>query len=167
MNALAYFKLYMFRKYLIPGLCFSLSLASCTRLEVFEKNTVIPQYKWDSNFACSGILNIADTSSYYNMYIVLRHTDAYAYNNIWLNVIMATKKDTVVNQKLDISLATDATGWEGVGMNDIWEQRKRISARPFRFKEKTDYQFTLTHLMRDNPLSGVMSAGIRIEKAGF
>ena len=140
---------------------------SCKQLDVFENNTSIPNYKWQNNFNATGQLAIADTSSFYNVYIVLRHTDAYKYNNIWLNVKVHSKTDTIVNQKLDIGLATDATGWEGIAMNDIWEIRKKISAAPFKFSKKDSYQYSLTQLMRDNPLLNVLSAGIRIEKVSF
>ncbi len=140
---------------------------SCKQIAVFEKNTPIPNYKWQNNFNATGQLTIADTSSFYNVYIVLRHTDAYKYNNIWLNVNVYCTTDTIVNQKLDISLATDATGWEGIAMNDIWEVRKKITAAPFKFSKKDSYQYSLTQLMRDNPLLNVLSAGIRIEKVSF
>lgn len=144
-----------------------IAFISCKQLDVYEKSTTIPQYQWQSNFKATGEVSIADTATAYNMYIVLRHTDAYKYNNIWLNVSVQAKADTVVNQKLDINLATDATGWEGVAMNDIWEVRKRITAVPFKFKQKTNYQFSIAQVMRDNPLLNIMSAGIRVEKAKF
>jgi gliding motility-associated lipoprotein GldH len=144
-----------------------IAFSSCKQLDVFEKNTPIPKYQWQNSFNATGELAIADTSSLYNIYIVLRHTDAYKYNNIWLNVNFQSKTDTIINQKLDINLATDATGWEGVAMNDIWEVRKRITAIPFKFKKKENYRYSLTQVMRDNPLLHVMSAGIRVEKANF
>ena len=52
-------------------------------------------------------------------------------------------------------------------MNDIWEIRKKITAAPFKFTKKDSYQYSLTQLMRDNPLLNVLSAGIRIEKVSF
>jgi gliding motility-associated lipoprotein GldH len=157
-------------KFRISHVVYSLLLiafSSCKHLDVFEKNTPIPKHQWQNNFNATGALDIADTSSLYNIYIVLRHTDSYKYNNIWLNVNVQSKTDTIINQKLDISLATDAIGWEGVAMSDIWEVRKKITAVPFKFRQKDAYQYSLTQLMRDNPLLHVMSAGIRIEKANF
>ena len=145
----------------------SFALTSCKQIDVFEKNTPIPKYRWQNNFKATGELAISDTSSFYNIYIVLRHTDAYKYNNIWLNVNVQSKTQTIINQKLDIALAADATGWEGIAMNDIWEVRKRITAIPFKFTKKDNYQYSLTQLMRDNPLLHVMSVGIRVEKAIF
>jgi gliding motility-associated lipoprotein GldH len=158
---------YKMKLFFIVNCLLLIAFSSCKQLDVFEKNTPIPKYQWQNSFNATGELAIADTSSLYNIYIVLRHTDAYKYNNIWLNVNFQSKTDTIINQKLDINLATDATGWEGVAMNDIWEVRKRITAIPFKFKKKENYRYSLTQVMRDNPLLHVMSAGIRVEKANF
>ena len=141
--------------------------ASCRQLDIFEKNTNIPGMKWQNNFTVTGTFNITDTASLYNIYIVLRHTDSYKYNNIWLNAGIQAPGDSMQLQKVNLPLANDATGWEGTGMNDIWEVRKLILAepKPF-FKKQGLYTFSISQIMRDNPLENVMSAGMRIEKAG-
>jgi gliding motility-associated lipoprotein GldH len=139
--------------------------ASCRQLDIFEKNTNIPGMKWQNNFTATGTFNITDTASLYNIYIVLRHTDGYKYNNIWLNAGIQAPGDSMQLQKINLTLANDATGWEGTGMNDIWEVRKLISAEPKPFFRKAGiYTFSISQIMRDNPLENVMSAGMRIEK---
>lgn len=153
---------------ILPGLIIFILVAilffSCRQIDVFEKNTAIPNYQWSSGYAASGKFEIADTLSAYNLYIVLRHTDAYQYNNIWLNVGLQSPGDTMFNQKLDLELGSDAGGWEGSGMNDIWEIRKLLNNEPRRFRKNGEYIFNIKQVMRDNPLEHVMSAGLRIEK---
>ena len=149
---------------IMAGICCSILLTSCRQADVFEKNTTIPGHKWKSDFAASGSFIIDDTSAY-NLYIVLRHTDSYPYNNIWLNVGLQPPGDTMQFQKLDITLGTDADGWEGSGMNDIWEIRKIINNQPRRFRKSGAYRFSIRHIMRNDPLPSVMSAGLRVEKA--
>lgn len=143
----------------------SLLLASCRQIEVFEKNTPFPKYEWKRDFAATGSFKITDTSSSYNIYIILRHTDSYPYNNIWINVGLQPPGDTMYFQKLDLTLGNDANGWEGSGMNDIWEVRKIINGPPRRFRKSGEYRFNIKHIMRNEPLPSVMSAGLRIEKA--
>jgi gliding motility-associated lipoprotein GldH len=155
---------------IVPGLLFALFSAlfifsACRQIDIFEKNTSIPQYAWSSGVAAEGTFNIKDTAAAYNLSIVLRHTDAYAYNNIWLNVGLQSPGDTMFYQKIDLSLGSDAGGWEGTGMNDIWEVRKLLNGRPRRFKKNGEYKFRILHIMRDEPLKNVMSAGLRVEKA--
>lgn len=142
----------------------SLFLVSCKQIDVFEKNTVIPKYEWKSDFKVSGSFTISDTISAYSIYLVLRHTDAYKYNNIWLNIGLQPPGDSLQKQKVDIKLGDDANGWEGTGMNDIWEVRKLLNGEPRRFKKPGYYYFEITQIMRDNPLPEMMSAGLRIEK---
>ena len=141
------------------------SLVACNQVDVFEKDIPVPGQKWKMGQELSGSFRISDTLSAYNIYIVLRHTDAYNYNNIWLNVGLQSPGDSMYRQKLDLSLGSDATGWEGTGMNDIWEVRKRLTGRPQRFRRAGDYRFTISQAMRDDPLEHIMSAGIRVEKA--
>jgi len=139
-------------------------LLSCRQIDVYEKNTPISNYQWQSSFAATGSFTIEDTTAFYNVSIVLRHTDAYAYNNIWLNVGLQSPGDSLYFQKIDLLLGSDATGWEGTGMNDIWEVRKLLNGQARRFKKAGTYQFEILQLMRDEPLKHIMSAGVRVEK---
>jgi gliding motility-associated lipoprotein GldH len=137
------------------------SLNACNQIELFEKNTPIPNLKWQNNFNATGVFNITDTTSLYNVFVVLRHTDAYTYNNIWLNIGLQAPGDSMKKQKINLTLGSDAQGWEGVGMNDIWEVRKPIARLPLK---KGDYNFSIAQTMRDNPLQNIMSVGLRLEK---
>jgi gliding motility-associated lipoprotein GldH len=150
----------LWTKFIIVSILVSY-LTSCNQIELFEKNTPIPNLKWQNNFNATGVFIITDTTSLYNVFVVLRHTDAYAYNNIWLNIGLQAPDDTMKTQKINLTLGSDAQGWEGLGMNDIWEVRKPIARMPLR---SGNYNFTITQTMRDNPLQHVMSVGLRLEK---
>lgn len=150
--------------YYLCSMFYVLFLISCSQVEVFEKNTIIPKQQWKSEFMAKGSVVIKDTSFFYNIYIVLRHTDAYKYNNIWLNIGLQPPGDSIHYQQTDLLLGDDANGWHGIGMNDIWEIRKLINAVPVRFKNPGTYYFAIGHVMRDDPLHHIMSVGLRIEK---
>ena len=158
------FKRRPFITYLTTASVCCLLLFSCTHTDVFEKNTTIPRYEWKSSFEIKGNFSITDTAAAYNTYIVLRHTDAYKYNNIWLNLGIQPPGDTIHYQKIDVTLATDATGWSGSGMNDIWEVRQLLFREAMRFKNPGTYTYSIAQIMRDDPLPAVMGAGIRLEK---
>jgi gliding motility-associated lipoprotein GldH len=100
----------------------------------------------------------------YNIYVTLRHTHAYNYNNIWLNVNYQLPGDTLKQQRVDIPLADNNKGWLGTGMDDIYEVRRLITPQPYRFKNSGECTFTLEQIMRESPLKYVMNAGIRVEK---
>lgn len=149
---------------LFLSVTYFLSFNSCTQIEVFEKDTSIPAYEWRTNFSAKGDFVITDSISPYNIYLVLRHTDAYKYNNIWLNIGLQPPGDTMHIQRVNVILGDDANGWEGTGMNDIWEVRKLLNGDARRFKQPGKYRFSISQIMRDDPLLYVMSAGLRIEK---
>ncbi len=141
-----------------------ISLTACTHLDVFEKTIVIPDQKWFYNNKPEFSFNITDTTISYNIFIVLRHTDAYEYNNMWVRLGSKAPGDSFHFQNLDLTLGTDAKGWEGVGMDDIFDVRKTLTPGPVAFKMKGTYTFTIAHIMRENPLKYILNVGIRVEK---
>ena len=142
----------------------ALLLTSCQTIDVFEKNVAFAKHEWNNAYKPEISFEITDTISYYNIYVVLRHTDAYRYKNMWLNVYTQVPGDTIINQRLDLLLATDDKGWLGSGMDDIYEHRIRITQQPQRLARKGVYKFRLEQIMREDPLENVMNAGIRVEK---
>jgi gliding motility-associated lipoprotein GldH len=145
---------------LITTIC----LIGCSKIDVFEKTVAIPEQKWFNTYSPSFSFDIKDTSALYNIYIVIRHTDAYKFNNVWLKLDMQFPGDSVRSKRLDITLGSDATGWEGTGMDDIFEYRKIVSPGPVPFKKVGKYTFTLSQVMRENPLGHILNVGIRAEK---
>jgi gliding motility-associated lipoprotein GldH len=138
---------------------------SCKKLDVFEKNVSIPKYEWNYSFVPGFDFEITDTTAQYNIRVVLRHTDAYRYSNIWLNITGTLQKDTLFKTPhIEIPLGSDDKGWEGTGMNDIWEVRQPITKGTVQFKKTGLYHFTIAQVMREDPLLNVMSVGLRVEK---
>jgi gliding motility-associated lipoprotein GldH len=142
----------------------SVFFVSCGKIDLYEKQAQIPVQQWFYNYVPEFTFHIDDTSSLYNVYIVLRHTDLYNYNNIWLNIGSKTPGDSMHFQKVNLTLASDAKGWEGRGTGDIFEVRKNISPGPVSFKRSGDYTFSIAQIMRENPLRYILNVGIRLEK---
>ena len=142
-----------------------ISLAACSPINVYEKSVAIPSQTWYYNNVPSFSFNITDSLAYYNIYVVLRHTDAYEYNNIWLRLGIQAPGSLQNFQNLDLTFGTDAKGWEGEGMDDIFEVRKNITRGPVPFKKAGTYTFTIAQIMRENPLKHILNVGIRVEKA--
>lgn len=139
-------------------------LTACQTLDVFEKNVSIPNHEWSSSFKPEIELEITDTTSLYNIYFVVRHTDAYRYKNLWVNVYTKMPTDSLPKQRLDMLLATDDKGWLGSGMDDIFEHRIRITNQPVQLHKAGLYKFRLEQIMREDPLQFVMNVGIRVER---
>jgi gliding motility-associated lipoprotein GldH len=151
-------------KKVLPILFISLIIFSCGKIDLFEKQANIPDQQWFYSNVPQFTFHIDDTLSHYNIYVVLRHTDLYNYNNLWLRLGSKAPGDSMRFQNINLRLASDSKGWEGSGTDDIYEVRKNISPGPVSFKSAGDYTFSIGQIMRENPLNYVMSVGLRVEK---
>lgn len=131
---------------------------------IFEKNVSIPGHEWSNQFQPKISFHLEDTASRYRIYVVIRHSDAYRYKNIWMNIGVQPPGDSIFINRRNLPLANDSKGWLGSGMDDIYEHRILLDPQPYKFPKKGTYQFSLQQIMRDDPLQYVMNAGIRIEK---
>lgn len=136
----------------------------CSTIDVFEKTVAFDNQEWHTSNKPNFVFAITDTASVYNIFIVLRHSDAYHFNNIWLNVTTIAPGDTANTQQLNLKLGDNTKGWLGAAMDDIIEHRILITKNPVHLK-KGNYTFLLQEIMREEPLQNFLNAGIRVEKA--
>ena len=136
--------------------------AGCNTIDVYEKTAAIPHHEWSSTNHLTFSFTATDTLAYYNIYLVLRHTESYHFNNIWINFTSAIPGKKPQTQRLNPLLA-NANGWLGSAMDDIIEQRVLLFSHPTRLS-KGVYTFSLQQIMREDPLQNVLNAGIRVEK---
>ena len=138
-------------------------LSACHPIDLYEKTASFPTHAWSSNNKLTFQFTITDTVAYYNLFAVIRHLDAYHWNNIWLNVITIAPGDTAATQQVNLTLGDNKKGWLGAEMDDIVEHRILLNATPVKLKQG-NYTFILQQIMREDPLQFVMNAGIRVEK---
>jgi gliding motility-associated lipoprotein GldH len=139
-------------------------LEACSSIDIYEKTEAFSRHSWNSNNKLSFTFTITDTTALYNIYTVIRHTDAYHFNNIWLNVTTVAPGDTASTQQVNLILGNNTKGWLGIAMDDIIEHRVLLTRYPVKLK-KGNYNFILQQIMREDPLQNIINAGIRVEKA--
>lgn len=130
----------------------------------FEKTVVLADHQWAASLKPDIEFSITDTLALYNVYIVLRHTDAYHYNNLYVRATVQEPGE--IHPKTgdyDLLLATNEKGWTGTAMDDIYDTRIIIQPKT-RFSKTGTYHFILEQLMREDPLTNVLSVGLRLEK---
>jgi gliding motility-associated lipoprotein GldH len=152
-------------KKLVYTSCFVLLVSiffSCTTIDIFEKSVAIPGHQWKSDFRPAFEFNISDTTTLYNIFLVLRHTEKYNFNNIYINLyVKGPGIDSTIKIQQDVSLASNEE-WRGTGMDDIYELRSTLAARqPLK---AGSYTFTIEQIMREDPLLEVLNVGLRLEK---
>lgn len=160
-----------FRKLFLSGAIGCLGLAACEpSSSVFQQQEAIPGTRWKADFKPVFYFDITDSLATYNLYFLIRHTEAYPFSNIWLRFSIKGPKDSVAkSQQIEIPLAQDNGQWYGRNMAEIWEQRMPIATDKgpnILFPNAGRYRIQFEHLMRTDPLPEVMNIGLRIEKRG-
>lgn len=144
-----------------------ITLLSCVKGATYEKNYAFPNHTWKSSEEVTFEFNVQDTSTNYQLFLMLRHTEAYPFSNIWLQV-----RTTLPNgQELPVShteipLAETSGKWLGRGMNEIWEHKMPLTRNgaPMHFNQTGRYKMAFRQIMRQNPLPEVMSIGLHVER---
>jgi gliding motility-associated lipoprotein GldH len=153
------------KSFILLSYClFTISIISCTRIDLYEKVLPIPKHEWKSNFKPQFAFDITDTLASYQLFLILRHNDRYNYNNIWLNVFIKGPDNKVQKFQVEKLLATNASGWLASGMDDIYEHRLQLTETPIQLKKPGRYIFSFEQIMREDPLQNIMDVGFRIEK---
>lgn len=139
-----------------------LFFSGCDTIDVYEKTTAIPQHEWSSSDTLNFTFTATDSLAYYNIYLVLRHSESYHFKNIWIDLTSAFPGQKAQKQRLNLPLA-GPSGWMGTAMDDIIEQRVLLLSHPTKLA-KGDHSFSLQQVMREDPLQNILNAGIRVEK---
>lgn len=144
-------------------------MAGCMSSPYYQKTEALPRNEWHYKNQPTFTFEITDTASLYHLYFLIRHTDAYPYSNIWLQIATKQPGDTAFQQsRVEIPLAEKSGKWLGRGMGEIWEQRLPITKedRPMIFTRPGKYEVRLEQNMRIDPLPEILHIGLRVAKLG-
>jgi gliding motility-associated lipoprotein GldH len=144
--------------------------SGCMSSPYYQKVYALPENEWQYNNKLSFKFEITDTAAMYQLFFLMRHTEAYPFSNIWIWV--ETKQpgaDTFSRSRMEIPLAEISGKWMGRGMGEIWEHRMPITQgdRPMRFNKKGLYEIRIEQNMRINPLPEILQVGLRVAKMGY
>ncbi|MBS1615735.1 MAG: gliding motility lipoprotein GldH [Bacteroidetes bacterium] len=148
-------------------LLFATCVLGCRPSPQFQQHYNIPDGQWSSAFQPSFQFDISDTSAAYQLFLLIRHTDAYPFSNLWMTMESRGPVDSGFKKlRVEVPLAAPSGQWLGRGMGEIWEQRVPINSlqMPAFFPKPGLYTVRLTQDMRRDPLPEVLTIGLRIEK---
>ena len=109
-------------------------------------------------------VDIVDTISSHNIYLNVRNTSQYAYQNLFVFLQTTSPTGLSLRDTLECYLADDRGKWLGSGWGDIYYNRF-IYKRNIRFPVSGNYTFKVIQGMRSNQLKYITDVGIRIEKS--
>lgn len=142
-------------------------MTGCRPSPQYQDHYNVPGHAWSSDYKPEFNFDIDDTAAAYQLILLIRHTDAYPFSNIWMNVDSRGPLDSSFKKlRVEVPLAAQSGQWLGRGMGEIWEQRVAINSlqMPAFFPHKGRYTIRLTQDMRRDPLPEVLTIGLRLEK---
>jgi gliding motility-associated lipoprotein GldH len=145
----------------------SVLLASCNPSPYFQREDSIPQNAWAYNNRLDYKFDITDSTVYYMPYLLLRHTEAYPFRNMWVWMYMKRPgENTFKKIRLNIPMAQADGKWLGRSIGDIIEQRLVIpdAGDSMQIYKKGSYEIMFEQNMRVNPLPELLNIGLRVEK---
>lgn len=152
----------LFKKLLIP--LFLTGFLGCKETGLFQQVVFFPEQSWSYANKPLFHFQISDTSASYRVFLVLRHTDAYEYSNIWVKLTSQLPGDSISHSdRFNIPLANEKQ-WLGTGIDDLFDHRVLLYPQPVTFKKPGEYSIEIGQDMRVDPLNHVMNVGLRLEK---
>jgi gliding motility-associated lipoprotein GldH len=142
-------------------------LGGCRPGPEYQDHFTIPRNAWKSDFRPEFRFVITDTAAPYQIFLIVRHTDAYRFQNIWVNLDSKGPGDSSYTlNRAEVTLAAPNGRWLGRGLGELYEQRVPVNtiANPAYFHKAGEYTLRLTHDMRQDPLPEILTVGIRLEK---
>lgn len=157
--------LFMNRLHYLLGLfAVFLLLVSCDPTRVYDENMEVPGQEWNKSDAMVFSPEINDSTLVYNVFLNVRNTGSYSYNNIFLFITTTSPGGQWIKDTLEIPLANSRGKWLGSGIGDLYFNRQLFKYN-VRFPTSGVYTFKIAHGMRDIDLKGVRDIGLRLEKA--
>jgi len=148
----------------IAGLGILLSGFACQNPNVLvDENQSINQARWTYVNPIKIKVPIVDTAAAYTLFINLRHTEAYAYSNIFIRIKQGNPNKTQTVWRKEYTLANLDGEWLGTGSGNL-RSHQLVLFKNYHFPHPGTYVFEFEQNMRDNPLKEVSDIGLRVEK---
>lgn len=150
--------------FFLTGLLFM--LFACDEQRIYEKNIDLEGNQWYIDTIPSFSFRIDHPSRRYNIYYNIRNAVSYPYYNLYLTYYLQDSTSKQLSSHLqELTLADATTGNPlGDGAGDIFDHQI-ISLKNYKFERAGTYVFKVKQYMRQDPLPGIMSVGVRVEYA--
>jgi|SRR5436190_18358574 len=143
-------------------------LSSCDESRIFENNIDFKEGVWEKEKTLDFDFTIENSDQLYNLYYNVRYTNTYPYYNFFSRYFIydsTGKEIKSIPLPEDMFLFDPKTGEPyGSGMGDIYDHRISF-LKNYKFPYPGKYKIKIFQYMRKEPLAGIVSFGIRVEKS--
>lgn len=142
----------------------ALSLHSCAGGALFDEFVSIPEGGWPADSLAVFRPTVEDTTKAYDVSLMVRNDNSYAFANIWLFVDIVSPDGLTKRDTLECVLANADGSWLGAGWGSFYTARCPY-LRGVTFRRPGPYTFRVIHGMRTENLQGIHDIGICIEES--
>ncbi|MCQ2349801.1 MAG: gliding motility lipoprotein GldH [Paludibacteraceae bacterium] len=141
----------------------TVATTSCSKRVPFcEVDNIADGWNKDSVYHYS--INVEDTTSLYELDMVLRNDNNFPDQNLWLRIAWEGPQDTVQHiDTLNIILADEFGRWRGRGIGSNFNNII-IYQDSLRYRHSGTYEYNVTHLMRHENVQGLTQIGMQLMK---
>lgn len=153
-------------KHIALSLLLFLIATACYQKVIYTKYETLPEHEWSSKNKLKFELDIDENQKdqFCDVYIAVRHTDYYGYNNLFLFLTTEYPNGQQKTDTIECVLANEKGEWKGDGAGDIWDNKIPLKKK-VKFPLAGKYKFTYEQAMRVDPLPSIMDMGLIIEKS--
>ena len=138
-------------------------------------DAVVSEYRsmggvWHKSDAVQFTIPELDTTKVYNVFLNVRNTNDYPFNNIFLITNMEFPNGKTLVDTLEYKMAYPNGEWMGEGLGSL-KENKLWYKEEVRFFESGNYNISITHAVRNNgevegvsTLTGISDVGYSIEE---
>ena len=135
---------------------------ACSNRTVYTEFYSMPADGWHQDSVLTYTAAIDDSTAYYDLMIVVRHTAQYPYQNLWLFVDEYMGNVLVHRDTIEAMMADDYGRWLGAGINRYELPLQYDAQRSF--VRSGEYTFRVQQGMRTEWLQGITDVGLVIRE---
>ena len=138
------------------------TLAACDSSKVFEENYDFDNRTWHLDTIPSFEFNIDNTSPK-SIFINLRNTISYGYQNIYLTYYLHNESgETLESELINIQVFDEKTGKPFGSGSSVYEHKVPLLTN-YQFPGSGSYTIKVAQYMRELDLREIASVGVRVE----
>lgn len=140
-----------------------MGLYSCGKQTVFEKYEKFENNTWNKSKILSFDVPIDNINKSYDVYVVVKNTDNYTYNNLYIGVYINTPAGDTRFKDYYIDLRNEDRSFTGKLINSLWETKVKIMEKAT-FTKAGIHKFEIYNFMQYVSLSDINEIGLVVEK---
>lgn len=144
-------------------LCIVTCFVSCNSDVEFSEYHSFKNPNWPAKDTVTFQFNITNTAVLYSANLMLRHTESYPYDNMYVFLTTVYPQGQSKTDTINLVLANAKGNWMGSGMGDLFDLKIPLK-RQFRFSKAGLYKIQLVQAMDMNPLPEVVDIGFELVK---